>query len=64
MDGVEYRTTKQGLSGYADDEYMKYMVFACSLGSGDTGSHLPDYGSLATSKTKMEVDWVRVWQKP
>lgn len=39
---------------------------SCEVSDASWAGYVPQggYGSLATSTTRMEVDWVRVWQRP
>ncbi len=59
MDGVKQWMTSNGLS-----KHEEHLCFS-SVVSDWTGP-VPSggFGSLEDSTTKMEVDWVRVWQKP
>lgn len=63
IDGQQYWTTSQGLS-----KYKEHILLTCEVmdNSNDWVGNIPanGFGSLSTSSTRMEVDWVRVWQKP
>jgi beta-glucanase (GH16 family) len=43
----------------------EYLQLTCEVADASWAGYVPagGYGSRATSTTKMEVDWVRVWQK-
>ncbi len=59
MDGVKKWMTSNGVSKH--EEHLRFSsTIADWVGPIPSG----DLGSLANSTTKMEVDWVRVWQKP
>jgi hypothetical protein len=40
-------------------------MLTCEVADASWAGYVPagGYGSRATSTTKMDVDWVRVWQK-
>ncbi|MBI5687651.1 MAG: glycoside hydrolase family 16 protein [Verrucomicrobia bacterium] len=60
-DGVEKWTTTNAVS-----HRCEYLLLTCEIQDKGWAGNCPaeGYGSLANSKTKMEVDWVRVWQVP
>jgi beta-glucanase (GH16 family) len=61
IDGVQVWSTTQGVSQRSEFIYLSSEVQNNSwAGSVPAGG----YGSLATSQTKMIVDYVRVWQRP
>ncbi|MBA4065582.1 MAG: hypothetical protein C0501_18085 [Isosphaera sp.] len=61
IDGTQVWSTTQAISGRSEFIYLTSEVenygWAGNIPAGG-------YGSLATSQTKMVVDWVRVWQRP
>jgi hypothetical protein len=58
MDGVRQWMTSNGLSKH--EEHLRFTTIVADwVGLVPSGG----FGSLADSTTKMEVDWVRVWQK-
>jgi beta-glucanase (GH16 family) len=61
LDGVEQWRTKQAVS-----KRPQYILLTCEIKpEGWAGKTPPEgYGSLESSKTKMEVDWVRLHQAP
>lgn len=61
LDGKKYWSTEGGLS-----KRSEHLRLTCEVSDGDWAGSIPDggFGSLETSKTKLDVDWVRVWQKP
>jgi beta-glucanase (GH16 family) len=54
-------TTSSGLSSRSE-----YLLLTCEILDHDWAGNIPagGYGSRASSTTHMDVDWVRVWQKP
>jgi len=60
-DGVEKWTTTNAVSRRSE-----HILLTCEIQDKGWAGNCPaeGYGSLADSKTKMEVDWVRVWQAP
>ena len=60
-DGRERWTTTNAVSHRSE-----YILLTCEVQDKGWAGNCPaeGYGSLADSKTTMEVDWVRVWQIP
>jgi beta-glucanase (GH16 family) len=60
-DGVEKWTTTNAVSRRSE-----FLLLTCEIGATNWAGKCPaeGYGTLAESKTKMEVDWIRVWQAP
>ncbi|MCX6909468.1 MAG: glycoside hydrolase family 16 protein [Verrucomicrobia bacterium] len=60
-DGKEQWTTTNAVSRRSE-----FILLTCEITATNWAGRCPaeGYGSLADSKTKMEVDWVRVWQAP
>ncbi|MFA6564372.1 MAG: glycoside hydrolase family 16 protein [Verrucomicrobiia bacterium] len=60
-DGKEQWTTTNAVSRRSE-----YLLLTCEITAEGWAGNCPaeGYGSLADSKTKMEVDWIRVWQAP
>ncbi len=59
LDGIEQWSSTNGVSHRGE-----YLLLTCEVeDKGWAGTIPPDgFGSRAESKTKMDVDWVRVWQ--
>jgi beta-glucanase (GH16 family) len=60
-DGKEQWSTTNAVS-----RRSQFLLLTCEIGAKDWAGKSPveGYGTLADSKTTMEVDWVRVWQAP
>ncbi|MFA5191004.1 MAG: glycoside hydrolase family 16 protein [Verrucomicrobiia bacterium] len=60
-DGVEKWATTNAVSRRSE-----YLLLTCEIQDKSWAGNCPaeGYGSLVDSKTKMDVDWVRVWQAP
>ncbi|MBS1960787.1 MAG: glycoside hydrolase family 16 protein [Bdellovibrionales bacterium] len=60
LDGVKQWQT----SAYASHD-KKYMLLTCEVLDNSWAGSIPrgGYGNASQSKTRMKVDWVRVWQK-
>lgn len=61
LDGVEQWRTKKGVS-----QRSEYLLLSCELRLTGWAGKTPEagFGTREKSKTKMEVDWVRVYQLP
>jgi beta-glucanase (GH16 family) len=61
VDGMEIWRPDAPTSHTAED-----IRLTCEVEDGTWAGNVPasGYGSLATSTTRMDVDWVRVWQTP
>jgi beta-glucanase (GH16 family) len=61
LDGVEQWKTEKAVSRRSE-----FLLLTCEIEDKGWAGNIPagGYGPRATSKTKMEVDWVRVWQQP
>ena len=59
LDGVEQWATSEGLS-----HRPEFIRVTCEVEDGAWAGRVPTrgYGSLQRSTTRMQVDWVRVWQ--
>jgi len=59
VDGIQVWTTNQAVSHRSE-----YMLLTSEVENNSWAGHIPTggYGSLATSTTKMTVNWVRVWE--
>lgn len=60
-DGVEKWATTNAVSRRSE-----YLLLTCEIQDKSWAGNCPaeGYGSLLDSKTKMDVDWIRVWQAP
>jgi beta-glucanase (GH16 family) len=61
LDGVEQWRTDQAVSRRGE-----FLLLTCEIEDNSWAGKIPagGYGPRAASRTTMEVDWVRVWQKP
>lgn len=61
LDGKEQWRTDAAVS-----QCPEYILLTCEVQDKGWAGAVPEggFGSREESKTKMEVDWVRVWQKP
>jgi beta-glucanase (GH16 family) len=61
LDGVEQWKTREAVSGRSE-----FLLLTCEIEDKSWAGNIPadGYGSRSTSRTTMEVDWVRVWQEP
>lgn len=59
VDGIPIWSTSAALSHRPEPIYL-----TCEVWDGGWGGYIPagGYGTLETTTTRMEVDWVRVWQ--
>lgn len=60
LDGVKQWETRSGVS-----RRLEFVRLTCEVMDGGWAGSIPaaGYGSRAGSRTKMQVDWVRVWQR-
>lgn len=60
LDGVEQWTTQSGVS-----RRPEFIKLSCEVQDSSWAGRVPaaGYGSRASSRTRMQVDWVRVWQE-
>jgi len=60
LDGVRQWSARSGVSHTAE-----FIRLTCEVQNGSWAGMIPvvGYGPLSKSRTRMEVDWVRVWQK-
>lgn len=60
VDGQQTWTTSSAISNRSE-----FLRLTCEVRNAFWAGSIPagGYGSLATSTTKMDVDWVRVWQR-
>ncbi len=60
LDGVEQWRTDQAVS-----KRSEFLLLTCEIEDRSWAGNIPagGYGARGQSKTTMEVDWVRVWQK-
>ncbi|EDY20872.1 glycoside hydrolase family 16 [Chthoniobacter flavus Ellin428] len=60
LDGHEQWTTDKAVS-----QRPEFLLFTCEVADRGWAGAVPEggFGSRQKSQTKMEVDWVRVWQK-
>jgi beta-glucanase (GH16 family) len=61
IDGLAAWTTSTAVSHHGE-----YLQLTCEVADASWAGYVPPggYGARQTSTTGMEVDWVRVWQKP
>ncbi len=61
VDGLEAWKTSAAVSNRSE-----YLQLTCEVADASWAGYVPagGYGSRTASSTGMEVDWVRVWQKP
>jgi hypothetical protein len=61
LDGVEQWRSQQGVSKRGE-----YIRLTCEVLDQGWADNIPPrgYGTLADGSTRMQVDWVRVWQAP
>jgi beta-glucanase (GH16 family) len=59
LDGVQQWATTAGVS-----RRPEFLKLTCEVHNGGWAGNVPEggYGARATSATRMQVDWVRVWQ--
>ncbi len=59
LDGIEQWSARSGVS-----RRPEFIKVTCEVQDTSWAGHIPlgGYGPRETSRTKMEVDWVRVWQ--
>lgn len=59
IDGLPVFQTSKAVSNIAEPVYL-----TCEISDGSWAGHVPagGYGPRATSTTRMQVDWVRVWE--
>ena len=59
LDGVQQWETREGVSHRAE-----FVKLTCEVQDASWAGHIPadGYGPRARSRTRMQVDWVRVWQ--
>jgi len=60
LDGVEQWATRSGVS-----HRPEFIKLSCEVQDGSWAGRVPPagYGSRGSSLTRMQVDWVRVWQE-
>jgi len=60
LDGKPFWSTKEAISNVKE-----HLRLTCEVWDKEWAGNIPaaGYGTLETSKTNMQVDWVKVWQK-